>query len=280
MICDLHCFLAPGCDFQNLFMGPTLGFQFLQWVEIHLRLVFVTFGKMGVESPSSPPFRLTSSPVRLKLQGEPPLATFPACGPGRWKPLPPHKHIPPPSALVLHKGVHLGHLRHPYIFVHKRLLIKWYPENALLRGLHLPPSSLWLPIPKRNVLLPYLEKSTGGGSGQHSPLRNRSLISLSHPAILFQKFLLPPFATVGGTVSQPSLVTNDTKMSGLHGEVTGCQAIMPQMVNPTPTRLGRSFLVASDRNPSQTCSDKKGRLLNCRIAQRARVCLDLRTGGL
>lgn len=37
-------------------------------------------------------------------------------------------------------------------------------------------------------------------------------------------------------------------------------------VKPTPTLLGRSLLVAGDRNPTSACSDKKGHLLDCRTA--------------
>lgn len=34
-------------------------------------------------------------------------------------------------------------------------------------------------------------------------------------------------ATVGGNVFQTSLITNDTDMCGLHGDVIGCQVIIP-----------------------------------------------------
>ena len=49
------------------------------------------------------------------------------------------------------------------------------------------------------------------------------------------------FAIVGGNVSQTSLVTNDTKMCGLHGEVTGCQVTIPWMVNPILPLLAGVF---------------------------------------
>lgn len=39
------------------------------------------------------------------------------------------------------------------------------------------------------------------------------------------------------------MVTNGTEMCGLHGQVTGCQVIIPQMANPTLTLAGVLFRV-------------------------------------
>lgn len=54
---------------------------------------------------------------------------------------------------------------------------------------------------------------------------------------IFSCFL---FAIVGGNVSQ-TLLTNDTKTCGLHGEVTGCQVTIPWMVNPMLSLLTGLF---------------------------------------
>lgn len=91
---------------------------------------------------------------------------------------------------------------------------------------------------------------------------------------------MPPFATVGGNVCRTSLVTSDTEMCGLHGEVTGCQVTISQLVNPMLTLLGKSLLIPSDREPRKTCLHREGHLLNCKIALRAGVCFGFRKGGL
>ena len=53
------------------------------------------------------------------------------------------------------------------------------------------------------------------------------LVSGGRVAISNKTFSYLLFTLVGGTVFLTSLVTNDTEMCGLHGEVTGCQVIIP-----------------------------------------------------
>lgn len=81
------------------------------------------------------------------------------------------------------------------------------------------------------------------GTGQHCPLKGSSCYLLSaspyHPvaegsvATGNKTFLCLLSATAGGSMFRTSLVTSDTGMCELHGEVTDCRVTASQVVNPT-----------------------------------------------
>lgn len=152
------CLFPQVVTFKIFSWAPAWVFQSLEWVGIHPRSCLSHLGTWGYRVLPVPLWGSHHPLQDIKLQGEPLLAKFPACGPGLQKPLPAQTPGSNSVQISLFGSSETPVAFGPQMAAHKVVL--W--ECPLPRALPTP-NFLWLHITKCNVLLPYWEKSTGRG---------------------------------------------------------------------------------------------------------------------